>query len=70
MLRSICEKYKVAETDIVAYADSTFDIPLLSGVGHPVAVCPDRGLATWARANNSRTIENNRPTIGHEQKIP
>lgn len=69
LLPSICEKYAVTEDEVGAYADSSFDIPLLSRVGHPTAVCPDRGLAAWARENNSRIIENNTRTIGHEQKI-
>lgn len=69
LLSSICEKYAASENDVTAYADSTFDIPLLSRVGHAAAVCPDRGLAAWARANDGRIIENNARTIGHEQKI-
>ncbi len=59
----ICEKYGVAAKDVYAYADSRFDIPLLSRVGHPAAVCPDKPLAAWARANNSRTIQNGSRTI-------
>ena len=59
LLSRICEEYGVALKDVSAYADSRFDIPLLSKVGHPVAVCPDKRLAEWATANNSRIIENN-----------
>lgn len=59
LLSRICEKYDVVAKDVTAYADSRFDIPLLSRVGHPVAVCPDKRLAEWAAANNSRIIENN-----------
>lgn len=70
LLSAICEKYAASEQDVSAYADSAFDIPLLSRVGQPAAVCPDRGLAAWARANNSRVIEKNTTlTIGQEQKI-
>jgi HAD superfamily phosphoserine phosphatase-like hydrolase len=57
LLASICEKYNVAAEEVSAYADSGFDIPLLSRVGYPAAVCPDRRLAAWAKANNSRIIE-------------
>lgn len=56
LLASICEKYNVTPSNVSAYADSGFDIPLLSRVGCPVAVCPDRQLAGWAKANNSRII--------------
>jgi phosphoserine phosphatase len=34
-----------------AYSDSANDIPLLSLVGHPVAVNPDQKLRSHARAN-------------------
>ena len=34
-----------------AYSDSANDIPMLSAVGHPVAVNPDRALRAHARAN-------------------
>lgn len=34
-----------------AYSDSANDIPMLSTVGHPVAVNPDRALRAYARAN-------------------
>jgi HAD superfamily hydrolase (TIGR01490 family) len=63
MLPSICETYRIAAGEVYAYADSRFDIPFLRQVGHPVAVCPDRKLAEWARSNNSRIlpdIEENR----------
>jgi HAD superfamily hydrolase (TIGR01490 family) len=55
-LTSICETYRIAEGDVCAYADSRFDIPLLSQVGCPVAVCPDRRLAEWAKSNNHRIL--------------
>ena len=55
-LSSICETYRIAAGEVCAYADSRFDIPLLSRVGYPVAVCPDRRLAEWARSNNHRIL--------------
>lgn len=56
MLPSICVTYRIAAAEIYAYADSRFDLPLLRMVGHPVAVCPDRTLARWAKANNHRIL--------------
>lgn len=56
LLPSICETYRITAGDIFAYADSGFDIPLLQKVGHPVAVCPDRTLARWAKANDHRVL--------------
>lgn len=69
LLSRICEQYGVAEKDVHAYADSRFDIPLLSRVGHPAAVCPDRRLAEWAMANNSRIIQNNSRRIELQNNI-
>ena len=57
MLASICETYRIAASEVCAYADSRFDLPFLSKVGHPIAVCPDRKLGEWARSNNYRILE-------------
>lgn len=57
LLTSLCETYRIAAGDVYAYADSEFDIPLLSKVGYPVAVCPDGKLAEWAASNSHRTLE-------------
>jgi HAD superfamily phosphoserine phosphatase-like hydrolase len=47
--REICAALGVGLGDCTAYADSADDLPLLSGVGRPVAVHPDRRLARVAR---------------------
>lgn len=57
LLDEICGNYGAKAGDVVAYADSRFDIPLLERVGEPVAVGPDRGLASWARDRGCRIIE-------------
>lgn len=57
ILKAISETYRIAAAEISAYADSSFDIPVLSEVGDPVAVYPDRGLAEWAKTNDYRIIE-------------
>ena len=41
-----------------AYADSFEDLNLLQGVGHPVAVNPDRRLAKYAKKNNWKILSN------------
>ncbi len=69
LLSRICEEYGVARKDVSAYADSRFDIPLLSRVGHPAAVCPDKRLARWATANNSRIIQNDSRTLELQNNI-
>jgi len=40
-----------------AYSDSANDLPLLSLVGHPVAVNPDRSLRRHARHNNWAIVD-------------
>lgn len=57
LLMSICDQYHIAASEVSAYADSVFDIPLLTRVGQPTAVYPDRRLAEWAKMNNCRIIE-------------
>lgn len=44
-----------------AYSDSITDEPMLSAVGHPVAVNPDRDLARVARANGWEVRRFDRP---------
>jgi HAD superfamily hydrolase (TIGR01490 family) len=57
LLDEICSRHGAQASDVVAYADSRFDIPLLERVGEPVAVGPDRALAAWARARGCRIIQ-------------
>lgn len=57
LLTSVCETYRIAAGEVYAYADSGFDIPLLSKVGYPVAVCPDGKLQAWAALHNHRALE-------------
>jgi HAD superfamily hydrolase (TIGR01490 family) len=57
LLTSICETYRIAAGDVYAYADSGFDIPLLSKVGYPVAVCPDGKLQAWTASHSHRALE-------------
>jgi HAD superfamily hydrolase (TIGR01490 family) len=57
LLAEICERHDTEAADVVAYADSRFDIPLLARVGAPVAVGPDRALANWAGEHPCRIIE-------------
>jgi phosphoserine phosphatase len=57
LLDEICTRHGATASDVVAYADSRFDIPLLERVGEPVVVGPDRALASWARDRGCRVIE-------------
>lgn len=57
LLDEICAAHGAVAGDVVAYADSRFDIPMLERVGEPVAVGPDRRLHAWARQRACRIIE-------------
>lgn len=50
-VRDLAEREGLALRRCAAYSDSANDIPLLSLVGHPVAVNPDHKLRAHARAN-------------------
>ncbi|MCP4226846.1 MAG: HAD-IB family hydrolase [Actinomycetia bacterium] len=52
---------KVDLADSYAYSDSIFDRPLLTLVGHPVAVNPDPRLFVYARAKGWPTVWFNAP---------
>ena len=56
LLTHVCETYGIAAPEVYAYADSGFDIPLLSRVGYPVAVCPDGKLKAWAASHGHREL--------------
>ena len=47
--QELCASIGVSLGDCVAYADSSHDLPLLRAVGKPIAVWPDRLLASTAR---------------------
>ena len=53
----LCREYRVGFEDVVAYADSWHDLPLLEAAGRPVAVRPDRALAAIARAHDWEIID-------------
>ncbi|MGY1739274.1 MULTISPECIES: HAD family hydrolase [unclassified Blastococcus] len=47
--------------DCFAYSDSVTDLPMLSAVGHPTAVNPDRGLRRAAAERGWPVLEFSRP---------
>lgn len=53
----LCREYRVGFEDVIAYADSWHDLPLLEAAGRPVAVRPDRALAAIARAHDWEIID-------------
>lgn len=44
----LCQRYGCKLSQVTAYADSIYDLPLLKAVGRAVAVRPDRGLRQYA----------------------
>lgn len=53
-IESIAEREGLDLSQCYAYSDSSNDLPMLSLVGHPCAVNPDRRLRHHAEANNWR----------------
>ncbi len=51
-LKKYCEKINSKITDAWYYGDSFSDLPVLSIVGYPVCINPDRQLRKWAREKN------------------
>lgn len=49
--KQFAESYGIDLSQSYAYADSAHDIPLLSLVGHPVAINPDHGLEQKAKTS-------------------
>src|SRR4030095_7251849 len=47
--------------DCYAYSDSITDLPMLSAVGHPTAVNPDRGLRKAALEHGWPVLQSPRP---------
>jgi phosphoserine phosphatase len=56
-VRALAEREGLALRRCAAYSDSANDIPLLSLVGHPVAVNPDHKLRGHARANGWQVLD-------------
>ena len=56
-LRHWARLHDVDLTESFAYADSQVDLPMLSAVGHPVAVNPDIGLMRAANQNTWSIVE-------------
>ena len=53
-VREIVERDGLILDDCYAYSDSNNDLPMLSMVGHPCAVNPDKHLRAHAKANGWR----------------
>lgn len=52
-----CRRAGIAATDVFAYGDSRYDLPLLYWCGHPVAVQPEHELAQVARERNWELLD-------------
>ena len=50
-IRQVAREHGIDLADSYAYSDSESDLPMLSAVGHPVAVNPDTALERVAREN-------------------
>ena len=63
-----CTTYAAARrmslADCWGYADSFYDLPFLAAMGHPVAVNPDRRLASTAHSRHWPIVRFKPPTLG------
>jgi HAD superfamily hydrolase (TIGR01490 family) len=55
-IRMVAEEHAIDLSASYAYSDSESDLPMLSAVGHPVAVNPDSELERVARENGWRIM--------------
>ena len=56
-IREYAEREDINLSDSYAYSDSISDLPMLSIVGHPVAVCPDFRLKQTALQHDWAVID-------------
>ena len=63
-MMKICEQHRAEPALSKAYSDSFSDVPMLEGVGHPVAVNPDRRLRRVAAQRSWRIVELRRKNSG------
>jgi len=61
-IRRVAHKHGYDPALCYAYSDSVSDLPMLEVVGHPVAVNPDKGLESVARARGWPIVEFSRTT--------
>jgi HAD superfamily hydrolase (TIGR01490 family) len=69
-VRALAEREGLDLARCAAYSDSANDIPLLSLVGHPVAVNPDRRLRAHARASGWEVREYRRGRAAARIGVP
>src|SRR5215210_4714353 len=60
-MRRVAEENGYDLADCYAYSDSVTDLPMLSSVGHPTAVNPDRGLRKAALEHGWPVLQFTRP---------
>lgn len=56
-IREYAERENINLSESYAYSDSISDLPMLSIVGHPVAVCPDIRLRQTARQHDWAVLD-------------
>jgi HAD superfamily hydrolase (TIGR01490 family) len=66
--RRLMHEHGLRAEDCYAYSDSINDLPLLTAVGTPVAVNPDRALTAHARARGWRVLRLDPASIRAERR--
>ncbi len=69
-IRELAERHGYDLDACYAYSDSVTDAPMLSAVGHPVAVNPDKALRRLALDKGWPQREFRRPVRPRERRVP
>jgi len=68
-VRALAEEHDIDLSESYAYSDSHTDVPMLSSVGHPVAVNPDKELMREARAQKWSIVQFVHPMPLRDQSV-
>lgn len=69
-MRALATERGIDLTSSSAYSDSETDVAMLSAVGHPFAVNPDRPLARIAQDNSWPTLVFSHPVRARDRRTP
>lgn len=69
-MRALASERSLDLADSSAYSDSETDVAMLTAVGHPFAVNPDRSLARIAQDNSWPTLVFSHPVRARDRRTP
>ena len=69
-MRALASERSLDLANSSAYSDSETDVAMLTAVGHPFAVNPDRSLARIAQDNSWPTLVFSHPVRARDRRTP